>query len=727
MIKETIQLHLFFLSALLVLLIANQKVSAQSGNVFLYQYISPVPNSSMNLPESNIIIREGEIIRQSSLDANKFLIVGTSSGTHSFDLIISDDSKTIILKPLIEFTQNEMVNVYYKGGIFNINNKELKPFELKFVISSKDPAKDYSRTYEEILGIEGKKSNIRKSLNDDSSIENINNGFPPDYPTVTINTSNNPSPGYLFIAPFFYPFIPVGYMMILDNDGVPIYYQRGQSIKADWKVQPNGFVTYFDLTQSKFYEMDSSYTIVDSFYTGNGYTTDIHELQILPDGHALLMAYDPEYVRMDTVVAGGDSNAVVIGLIIQEIDVDNNVVFQWRSWDHFQITDATEDIDLTASYIDYVHGNAIDVDSDNNLLISCRHMDEITKINRQTGDIIWRWGGIKSRNNQFLFINDNITFSHQHNIRKLANGNLTLFDNGNLHSPSFSRGSEYQLDEVNKIAILVWDYSIDPQTFSFAMGNTQRLDNHNTIIGWGWSTNNLRAISEVKVDGTETLELSLPDSNLSYRAYRFPWKSNFFVTNPDSIFFESVPVGDSSIITVDLVNNSSNEISITGFYNKDSSYSVTNPLPFVLPPSGTVAIDIKFKPYKDGYFKDYLHIRSDTDTSRVAQVMLLKGRTDTTYSGVGVNYIVDKYSLQQNYPNPFNPVTNIDFNLAEKSFVSLIVYDVLGNKVNTLVENELHSGRHSVKFNAADLSSGVYFYRLQAGQFYDVKKLVVLK
>ena len=73
--------------------------------------------------------------------------------------------------------------------------------------------------------------------------------------------------------------------------------------------------------------------------------------------------------------------------------------------------------------------------------------------NRNTGAIIWRLGG---KNNQFSFINDTIGFSHQHAIRRLENGNISLFDNGNYHSPPFSRAIEYSLNENNKTATLVW-------------------------------------------------------------------------------------------------------------------------------------------------------------------------------------------------------------------------------------------------------------------------------
>ncbi len=72
-----------------------------------------------------------------------------------------------------------------------------------------------------------------------------------------------------------------------------------------------------------------------------------------------MFSYDRQLVGMDTVVTGGNPNAVVTGVVLQELDEDKNLVFQWRSWDHFKITDATDDIILTDSLIDYVHANAI--------------------------------------------------------------------------------------------------------------------------------------------------------------------------------------------------------------------------------------------------------------------------------------------------------------------------------------------------------------------------------
>ncbi len=86
-----------------------------------------------------------------------------------------------------------------------------------------------------------------------------------------------------------------------------------------------------------------------------------------------------------------------------------------------------------------------------------------------------------------------------------------------------------------------------------------------------------------------------------------------------------------------------------------------------------------------------------------------------------------EFALSQNYPNPFNPATNIEFKLPVKSFVLLVVYDVLGNIVATLVNEEKPAGTHATDFNASKLTSGIYIYTIKAGSFVDTKKMVLMK
>jgi len=86
-----------------------------------------------------------------------------------------------------------------------------------------------------------------------------------------------------------------------------------------------------------------------------------------------------------------------------------------------------------------------------------------------------------------------------------------------------------------------------------------------------------------------------------------------------------------------------------------------------------------------------------------------------------------KYALEQNYPNPFNPSTTFSFSISSESFISLKVFDILGSEVATIISQEMPAGKHSHQWNASSLSSGVYFYRLQAGSFIETKKLVLLR
>ena len=89
--------------------------------------------------------------------------------------------------------------------------------------------------------------------------------------------------------------------------------------------------------------------------------------------------------------------------------------------------------------------------------------------------------------------------------------------------------------------------------------------------------------------------------------------------------------------------------------------------------------------------------------------------------------IVSAFSLSQNYPNPFNPSTTIKWQQPIAGIVTLKIYDVLGREVTTLVNGELAVGKHEAKFDASRLSSGVYFYQLQAGEFIQTKKMILLK
>ena len=202
------------------------------------------------------------------------------------------------------------------------------------------------------------------------------------------------------------------------------------------------------------------------------------------------------------------------------------------------------------------------------------------------------------------------------------------------------------------------------------------------------------------------------------------------ITEPASVAFKSVLVGDSAEAIIKLLNNSSQdgEIIITGLVHKDSSFIIKQELPFSIPPKGSGELNIKFRPFAAGYYTDTLHIRSDTDSRRVAQILVIKGRADTVLE----NEIVYGFLLEQNYPNPFNLSTKIKFTIPsdvkrETSNVILKVYDVMGNETVTLVNGEKSAGSYEANFKATGFASGIYFYQLKVGELVETKKMVLLK
>ncbi len=707
----------------------------QTINISEFQYLSPEPGSEMNSPSTNIIIRYGKTLSACGIDNNVINITGDKSGVHPGEIILAEDNRTILFKPDTWFTESEIVTVKLSRKLQTVDNISVPELSYKFKITENDlnniSKNDFQSYYRQTCPEFFENYSIENKFPVYSSM-GINDSLPQNFPQIVVDSLNNPAPGCLFFTPFTSTTFSGTYLIITDNYGTPVFYRKMSAQTFDFKKQPDGSLTYFDLGRAKFFVMDSSYNIIDSVSTGNGYVTDVHELLITENKHYLLMSYDNQYVRMDTIIDGGNPNAIVTGLIIQELDEDKNVVFQWRSWDHFHITDATNDINLRGSYIDYVHGNAIEVDNDGNLLISSRHMDEVTKINRLTGDIIWRLGGVYCNNNQFRFFRDQTGFSHQHDIRRLPNGHITVFDNGNLHNPPYSRAVEYQIDEINKQAILIEQYHNSPQTYSFAMGCVRTLDDHR-VIGWGWR-NTPPSITEIDETGDIALRLILPDTLQNYRAFKFPWKTNLFFGDPDSLNFGTVTIGDTLTRSLNIVNNSSRSIVINSLYSRDSSFRSSTQLPIIIHSFETSNISVMFIPdYKKNY-NDELHIRWESDFQRIACVVKLSGAGDNpVYSNQDNSEF--KFELNQNYPNPFNPVTAINYSIKEGGLVSLKIYNVLGKEIKTLVNEEKPAGTYEINFDASQLPSGIYFYKLQAGipsagsgqGFVETKKMILLK
>jgi hypothetical protein len=361
--------------------------------------------------------------------------------------------------------------------------------------------------------------------------------LPKDFPPVTIKEKNNPADGLIFLTNFSldpnFKSEYGKYLMMLDNSGKPVFYRKGNIGAADFKLQPDGTFTYFRALTlqlpnifGEFVQLDSDFNEINTYQTKHG-KTDMHDFICLKNGHKLMLGID--IVEKDLTYIGGNPKATTWDYFIEETDKQGQLVFEWKSWNYFKMSDIISAYDLTGDYIEHgANCNSLYIDKDNNILLSSRKLDELTKINRKTGDIIWRMGGIRCVNNEFRFINDKLKgFSHQHSITRLENGNLLLFDNGNHNAEKSgqeniffipqSRVVEYQIDEIRKTAKLVWEYKKEG-LFVPIMASCQRLENGNTLICWSQDS---PCITEVNSQGEITLEIDLPDDFQCYSAYKF--------------------------------------------------------------------------------------------------------------------------------------------------------------------------------------------------------------
>ncbi|MBL0309070.1 MAG: aryl-sulfate sulfotransferase [Bacteroidetes bacterium] len=341
--------------------------------------------------------------------------------------------------------------------------------------------------------------------------------------------------GYFFLVSY------TGHLLILDQKGEIVYVKSLDSNDSDFKIEPNGLMTYF--YDGQFRLMDSTFTVVDSIACKDC-ETDWHEIKILPNGNTMILGR--ETVTMDLSKyrirgrQGSDTAKVSAGLI-QEFDQRRQVVFDWRAKDHFLFDDVDTARDIFASpLINWTHLNSFDIDRDGNILLSSRFFKEITKINRRNGSIMWRMGG---KHNQFTWIDPQsgaeptpVSFNLQRNIRVLPNGNISFLE----LSKKGTRGVEINLDEKKKTATEVWRCIYDSTLVSGLGGSVQRLKNSNTLLDFGFFTNQSEHLAFVMVDSL-CRPLFRVSGSRAFRTYYYD-SLPFLLPRPQMVCFDSLGI-----------------------------------------------------------------------------------------------------------------------------------------------------------------------------------------
>jgi hypothetical protein len=351
-------------------------------------------------------------------------------------------------------------------------------------------------------------------------------------PNATIQSHSNVKPdGYFFIAPYKINAKSakealLNKAMILNTMGEVICY-RNVPIGNDFKLHPNGTISLWNGT--KWLILNSSLQIIDSVSCVNGIETDNHDFLILANGHYLLIGKQSEtkdlsakkYFNQLHPIAGS-KRAKVKYDVIQELDKNKKLVYQWNSKDHFKLEDADRFYLTDTATVDVTHFNSIDVDAEGSILVSARFFNEVFKINKKTGSIMWRLGG---KYNTLTLLNNPKSFLGQHDARFTGQNTFTLFDNGHTYDSlkQNARVLEYEINETLKTAKVIGEYSNPGNIYSQAAGNVQRIKNGYTLVNYGKTKQGGQNVTLEMLDGknNKILTLFYTDTMASYRAYYY--------------------------------------------------------------------------------------------------------------------------------------------------------------------------------------------------------------
>jgi len=352
-------------------------------------------------------------------------------------------------------------------------------------------------------------------------------------PIVVATSTQDASPGYVFLAPFDFsaqpgvpPPAPSPYgPLIVDSSGEPVWFlpfakDTAMNVHVQLYRDRPSLTWYAGIVSGgyggNYFVFDDTYHERKEIRAGRGEHGDLHEFLLTPDQTALISIYSTIITDLRSI--GGPRKGKLVEGIVQEIELaSGRVIFEWHSFDHVGVEESYRTAPTSAGNVDYFHLNSIGIDEDHNLLISARHTSAIYKVDRLGGEVIWRLGGKKS---DFSF-GPGARFAFQHDARRHPDGTITVFDNRATDpGPAVSsRGLRIAVDEKRRHATLVRAYTTPTARNGFAMGNVQQLPDGGVFVGWGTDG----SFSEFAADGTLRYDARFGDGSVTYRAFRTGW------------------------------------------------------------------------------------------------------------------------------------------------------------------------------------------------------------
>ena len=531
------------------------------------------------------------------------------------------------------------------------------------------------------------------------------------------------APGYTLFAPMSY-----NVTYLIDNNGELVQswsseYRPGLSVY----ILENGDLLRTRIIQGQLFQTGGhggGVEIID--WDGNlvwefDYFSDQywqhHDIESLPNGNVLLIAW--EHKADATAIANGRNPNMLAGSqqpfgfwpdhIIEVNPESNSIAWEWHVWDHLiqdydsskvnygVVSDHPELVNLNypsgpITNGDWLHINAVDYNAElDQIILSVHHFGEIWIIDHSTttieaashtggnsgkgGDLLYRWGNpqayIGGNSNERIFFG-------QHDARWIEDGSqIMVFNNG-----SGRPGGSYS--------------SIDVITQPIGEDNLYMLDSNGIYepdtLSWQYTATPLGDLFAANISGAHRLENG----------------NTLICDGPRGHYFE---VDSAGSLVWDYVNPVVN----TGPLYQGQE----------IPTQGSAqnsTLNRTFRVHR--YPTDYLGFAGH-NLEPTGPIELYMNTHDLTY-------LPDKHSLHQNYPNPLNPETIIPYDLPENIFVNITIYDLLGRQVKTLVNQVQNAGFNSIQWNATNdygepVSAGIYLYQIQAGTFYQTRKMALLR
>jgi hypothetical protein len=261
--------------------------------------------------------------------------------------------------------------------------------------------------------------------------------------------------------------------------------------------------------------LDSSYKTVARVKAGNGYQADFHEFQLSRENTAFFVIYEP--VRADLRSVGGPKNGSALDGIVQEVDIATGLVlFEWHSLGNIPPSESYAKPSKKEPF-DITHVNSVAEEKNGNLLVSSRDTHSALELERSSGKLLWRLGGKRSN----FKMRGSSQFVSQHDIRRLGDGRISVFDNGAPPYPGRpARAIALSVNNGSRVVKLSRSFQRSAGLHSPSQGNVQQLPNGNFMVGWGGST---PFFTEFTSSGKVAFDARYKPTLDSYRAYRFPW------------------------------------------------------------------------------------------------------------------------------------------------------------------------------------------------------------